>query len=465
MAEGGAFIIALGPQACWTPGEYHGNEVWRQAEDSTILGHRDPDATYQRQGAPIVHGDIGVHHHGGGDVPQGNIETRAAGCQVIRRTADQSEFMHLTMQCPRYLADRQGYRLTATVLEYKDIVPTFVPKLAETPHPSAMPAPSAPEPVPNTDFAHCLAMVIVHEGGNDDDPNDPGGRTSRGIIQSEWNKWRASHPGLPSDVWKAPDDQIVAIYKANYWAPLLCDGLPSGVDYCVFDYGVNSGVSRSAKGLQSALGIKADGTVGKNTIAVAATADAATVINKMCDQRLAFLQDLPTWGTFGRGWSTRVSDVRRDALAMVHATPAPQPLPQPQPQPAPIPTQEPPMVDTSTPNTGGVIIVPAPPSAPTQPAAAFHLTDEQFKQMLAAAAQMAGSPVAQNAFLGLLKMLGASFPQFGILAYIGITLFQAFSSGGVNLDALIGASPTLALGGGLLAFLSQMKKAAAPPPK
>ena len=33
---------------------------------------------------------------------------------------------------------------------------------------------------PDARFQRCVAFVLQDEGGNDDDPNDPGGRTSRG---------------------------------------------------------------------------------------------------------------------------------------------------------------------------------------------------------------------------------------------------------------------------------------------
>jgi lysozyme family protein len=69
----------------------------------------------------------------------------------------------------------------------------------------------APLRAPSQRFATCVALVLRDEGGNDDDPRDPGGRTSRGIAQREWDVWRASHPGLPSDVWQAPQDQILGI--------------------------------------------------------------------------------------------------------------------------------------------------------------------------------------------------------------------------------------------------------------
>ena len=135
-------------------------------------------------------------------------------------------------------------------------------------------------------------MTLVSEGGNDDDPRDPGGRTSRGITQNEWNNWRASHPGLPADVWQAPQEQVEAIYWLNYWNALACDQLPAGVDYCVFDYGVNSGNSRAAVALQQFVGTTVDGEIGPLTIAAAAKADPASLVGKICDQRLAFLKGL-----------------------------------------------------------------------------------------------------------------------------------------------------------------------------
>jgi hypothetical protein len=99
MNDGGAFIIALGQQSIWTPGSYHDHVVCRQAEDSHILGTRDPNRTYKRQGQPVRYGNIGVHHHGGYDLPRSNISKAAAGCQVIRLVADQARFMRVTMQC------------------------------------------------------------------------------------------------------------------------------------------------------------------------------------------------------------------------------------------------------------------------------------------------------------------------------------------------------------------------------
>jgi len=188
--------------------------------------------------------------------------------------------------------------------------------------PVVQPAPPATIPA-GTDFDQCLALVLKYEGGNDDDPRDPGGRTSRGILQTEWDAWRQTHSGLPSDVWQAPQDQVTAIYRQNYWNALYCDSLPPGVDLAVFDYGVNSGISRSAKLLQTLTGVDVDGEIGPDTIGAAAKADPVSLVGRFCDARLAFLQGLGTWGTFGRGWTSRVQDVRTHALAMASAAPQP----------------------------------------------------------------------------------------------------------------------------------------------
>jgi uncharacterized protein (TIGR02594 family) len=234
-------------------------------------------------------------------------------------------------------------------------------------------------------FADCVALVLHDEGGNDDDPRDPGGRTSRGITQADWNRWLQTHSGLPADVFQAPQDQIVAIYHQKYWDVLNCDQLAAGVDYAVFDYGVLSGVGRAAKVLQGLIGAEVDGEIGPDTIAAAARANGASLVNQICDERLAFLKGLTTFATFGKGWTARVERVRKVAAAMVSSAPPP------------------------------VIARPSePPSKPVTPAGATQMTPDEIAQALmhivtAVAAQQgpagqAGLPVpAANNVLQILN--------------------------------------------------------------
>ena len=108
------------------------------------------------------------------------------------------------------------------------------------------------------------------------------------------------------------DSEVAAIYKNLYWDRISGDNLPSGVDFAVFDFAVNSGVSRAAKTLQSVVGVTQDGVIGPATIQAAKTYVAMSVTNK----RLAFMQSLSIWSTFGKGWAARIADVKAQIIAL-----------------------------------------------------------------------------------------------------------------------------------------------------
>ena len=161
-----------------------------------------------------------------------------------------------------------------------------------------------------------LAIILKEEGGNDDDPRDPGGRTSRGIIQREWNVFRQTHSGRPADVWQASNDDVATIYHDQYWEP-YCDKLPDGVDLVFFNTSVNSGRQQAVKELQRALGIQADGMMGMLTFnALDTVKDIPSLIRDMCERRRNFYRALRTFPTFGKGWLARTDRIERSALAM-----------------------------------------------------------------------------------------------------------------------------------------------------
>jgi lysozyme family protein len=164
-------------------------------------------------------------------------------------------------------------------------------------------------------FPRCLANVLVDEGGNDDDPHDPGGRTSRGIIQREYNAYRERQGEPSQDVWQATDKEIADIYKAQYWEP-WCDKLPSGVDYEYFDMAVNMGPVEAAKLLQRGLDVKDDGHLGVVTLGAVDKANPVRLIAAVSDRRTAFYRSLHTFKYFGKGWLRRVNRVQGIALKM-----------------------------------------------------------------------------------------------------------------------------------------------------
>ncbi len=164
-------------------------------------------------------------------------------------------------------------------------------------------------------FAQSLAWVLDAEGGNDDDPADHGGRTSRGITQREYDAWRWENKLPKQDVWKASQPEITQIYQEEYWMP-LCDTLPTGMDYCYFNMCVNAGPQRATKLLQRAVGCAADGRIGPITRSAINVSDPATVVARFADLSRDFYLSLHQ-PRFIKGWLNRVSAVKANALQMI----------------------------------------------------------------------------------------------------------------------------------------------------
>lgn len=180
-----------------------------------------------------------------------------------------------------------------------------------------------------SNYARCLDIVLAYEGGFANHPDDPGGATMRGVTQRTYDAWRIGAGLATQSVRQIEEPELHAIYRDGYWNVVRGDDLPAGVDLAVFDYAVNSGPARAAKELQRVVLATMDGKIGPATLAAVRARQPAEIIRPLCAGRLAFLEGLTTWATFGRGWKRRVVDVEASALAMV----APAPLP---PKPAPV---------------------------------------------------------------------------------------------------------------------------------
>lgn len=166
-------------------------------------------------------------------------------------------------------------------------------------------------------YPNALRRVLVHEGGYVNHPADPGGETNKGVTIAVYRAYR-QRKGLPlQSVRFITDPELNEIYRLQYWNKVRGDQLPAGVDYVVFDGAVNSGPSQSVKWLQRALGCEPDGNMGEATMAALENCnDYEVLISRVCELRMGFLRALRTWGTFGVGWTRRVSAVKAEGLAM-----------------------------------------------------------------------------------------------------------------------------------------------------
>jgi hypothetical protein len=164
-------------------------------------------------------------------------------------------------------------------------------------------------------FDVCFKLMLVSEGGYVNNPADPGGMTNLGVTKANWENY-VGHQVDEKVMKSLTPDLVKPFYKSRYWDKISGDDLPDGLDYACFDYAVNSGPVRSAKCLQECANVKVDGVIGPKTLQAVALFNPRELIQDVCDKRLAFLQGLPTWHVFGKGWGARVAKVKKTALKM-----------------------------------------------------------------------------------------------------------------------------------------------------
>jgi len=56
-----------------------------------------------------------------------------------------------------------------------------------------------------------------------------------------------------------------------------------------------------------------DGVIGQETIIGTEQVEPQDLINEFSQRRLQYLQALPTFGHFGKGWTRRVNEVEEEA--------------------------------------------------------------------------------------------------------------------------------------------------------
>jgi lysozyme family protein len=165
-------------------------------------------------------------------------------------------------------------------------------------------------------FDKCLEMLLHHEGGFVNHPDDPGGMTNLGVTKAVYDDF-IGRESTEDEMRALTPADVAPIYKKKYWDKVRGDDLPSGLDWAVFDWGVNSGTGRSAKALQKIIGAKADGAIGPKTLAQLSEHDPEDVVREMYKVRQDFYEGLRTFATFGRGWSRRNTETLAQSLELL----------------------------------------------------------------------------------------------------------------------------------------------------
>jgi len=166
-----------------------------------------------------------------------------------------------------------------------------------------------------SNFDKCLAMLLEHEGGYVNSKHDRGGMTNLGVTRRVYEDWM-DRPVTEQEMRDLTPDDVAPIYKKNYWDRVKGDQLPSGVDWCAFDWAVNSGSGRPAKAIQRAVGATQDGAIGNQTLGLVAEKDPKFIIDYVYTVRQAFYESLDDFKHFGRGWSRRNTETLHQAMEM-----------------------------------------------------------------------------------------------------------------------------------------------------
>ena len=154
-----------------------------------------------------------------------------------------------------------------------------------------------------------VKIVLDHEGGEVDDPNDPGGHTNLGVTQSTLNRARQStNLDLPEGVDDLTTTQAKKIYEHLYWYAVKADELPAGIDIFAFDMAVNQGVDTAMRSLQKAAGTTVDGIWGPKTNGAIRKISTKTLLIDFAARRAHHYAKLSDdlVDRFGFGWYRRL---------------------------------------------------------------------------------------------------------------------------------------------------------------
>lgn len=168
-------------------------------------------------------------------------------------------------------------------------------------------------------FDSALKEILHHEGGFANHPRDPGGITMLGVTKRVWEAWTGKHATV-DEMRALTPAKVAPLYRKNYWDALRCDDLHPALALCVFDFGVNAGVTRSARYLQRMIGAAVDGVPGAKTVAAAKAFvtehGPAEAVRRFQQSRRDYYRQLSTFDTFGKGWLRRVNEVETAALRL-----------------------------------------------------------------------------------------------------------------------------------------------------
>lgn len=150
-------------------------------------------------------------------------------------------------------------------------------------------------------FSISIDVVLAHEGGYVNDPDDRGGETKFGIS-------KRSFPHV--DIANLTKQDAIDLYYLHFWEPIWGSHIASQkVATCFLDFAVNVGVTRAVKIMQGLVGTTVDGKVGPKTIGAINEAEPEILAGRFTIERIRFYSKIAGQRKsnlkFLRGWINR----------------------------------------------------------------------------------------------------------------------------------------------------------------
>lgn len=153
-------------------------------------------------------------------------------------------------------------------------------------------------------FRFAVEMVLRHEGGFVNDPQDPGGATNFGV-SLRWLRSLGKTGDIDGDgdvdwfdVRNLTRDQAIELYRGQWWDRYGYERIThNGVCMKVFDLAVNMGAAPAHRLLQRALravgtSVVEDGVLGAKTLAATNAADGRSLVAALRSEAAGFYRGL-----------------------------------------------------------------------------------------------------------------------------------------------------------------------------
>ena len=174
-----------------------------------------------------------------------------------------------------------------------------------------------------SDFNKALLYVLQNEVPCDhngepipsrafeNNPKDPGGMTTWGIIATEYAAWTRA-PATEAVMRTMTVAQAAAVYRAKYWNLMRCDSITNqGVATAMMDSAVNPGQGFATHTVQRIARVAQDGQIGPITIAAINAMDHKAFLvslNKSClSYYYGVVANNHSLDVFEAGWTNRAN--------------------------------------------------------------------------------------------------------------------------------------------------------------